>query len=159
MAVQVLVARVIAGYVGPRAANDEIGAVGTHTDSIETEQLGAATDDVVLTQIAKDDVVTAAALDVIVAVACTLQRSVNDECAVRIVCASATSSIDASPWITSSPSWPKITSSSAPPAMKSSPNAVALAVSEWPSSVICRSMTPVGFNCEAPVTCANPSLP
>ena len=89
----------------------------------------AAADDVVLAEVAEDDVAAAAALDVVVAVGAGPAEVVDRPTASPRAdrwCRPAVGveTIEPSPWIASLPSSPKISSSPAPPAMMSLPNTV-----------------------------------
>ena len=149
---------------GARAAEDQVGAVRTLAPRREPIEIGAAADNVVLAQPTKGDVVAAAALDIVIAVAGALEARIDGQSAgevraeaeicrvgrhrpatggaegcepivgsvyvppdasCRLSCAwaswygvaPANMPIVPSPWMTSLPSPPKISSSPAPPAM------------------------------------------
>ena len=71
------IADIVAGHVDARAAEDHVGAIGTLGGAAQAEEVGAAADDVILPEITEDHVGAAAALDVIVAVARGLHRSLE----------------------------------------------------------------------------------
>src|ERR1044072_5731712 len=54
--------------MSPGAAKDEVRPVGPLRSVVQAEQLGAPANDIVLAQAAKDQVVTAAAFDIIVTI-------------------------------------------------------------------------------------------
>ena len=72
-------AHVVAVELGAGAAEDHVRAVGTLRDLGERVEARGAADHVVLTEAAEDDVVAAAALDVVVAVGRRLERRADDE--------------------------------------------------------------------------------
>ena len=120
------VAVVVADEADAGAAEDRVGTVGPPVGRREAEEVGAAADEVVPAEAAEDHVVAAVALDLVVAVAAeageVLDR-LRGSARTSTVIAPASSIAEPSPWSQSSPSWPKITSSSAPPAMTSAPYA------------------------------------
>ena len=75
---------VVARDVGAGAAEDQVAAVGALRAIRQAEEIRAATDDVVLAEIAEDHIVAAVALDVVVAVAWRFERRAEIE---QTVCA------------------------------------------------------------------------
>ena len=73
MAVGGNVASVVARHISAGAAEDQVGAIGTQSWRGQTEQTGAAADDVVLAKVAEDHVGAAVAFDVVVAVVGALE--------------------------------------------------------------------------------------
>jgi hypothetical protein len=136
-------AEVVARGARAGAAEDQVAAVGPLAAFGFAEHRRAAADDVVLAQVAEDHVVAAVAFDVVVAVAGGLERGQHlqvadaragrrrcavggeagaaDRAAAQLAASTAPAPgvkapMEPSPWIVSSPSWPKIWSSCAPPA-------------------------------------------
>ncbi len=90
----------------------------------EAERLELPPIEVVLAEVAEDHVVAAVALDLVVGRRRRCRRSPRPTRAsarTSMVMRPASSIVEPSPWMVSLPSWPKMTSSSAPPAMLSSP--------------------------------------
>ncbi len=79
MALRGLITQVVAGPVRPRPAEDHVTAVRTPGRSVQTEQIGIAADNIILTQTTEDNIVTAITFDIVIAVTFRFKRGSNVE--------------------------------------------------------------------------------
>ena len=75
---------IVARDVGPGPAEDQIRPIRAPVWRVETEQVGTAAQDVVLAEVAEDDIIAAVAFDVVVAIAGGFDRCAHQQVAGRI---------------------------------------------------------------------------
>src|SRR5205085_8677643 len=78
------IAPIVARDIGTRAAKNQIGSITALGCAGQSEEAGIPAYDVILAEVAEDDIVVRIALDVVVAVACALEGGDNHQCARRI---------------------------------------------------------------------------